>query len=83
MIKPPPSVVSASYPGRSVHVPSAARSSSLNTAPGSFTVSSSASTLVSTTLPNTGLFVFSAVIVAVWSGMDDVMANPMGSASMT
>ena len=54
----------------------------MNTAPGSFTVASSASTFVSVTLPSTGLFVFFAVTATVWFGVADVIANSTGCPSM-
>ena len=72
-------MTSDSYPGTSTHDPSAACSSSLNTAPGSTVPGASASTFVSTTLPSTGALLFSAVTFAVWFGVVDVMANSTDS----
>ena len=74
-------VVRASLPGTVAQLSSASRCSSLNTAPGSFTVASSASTFVSTALPSTGLFALSAVTATASPGVSSASENSTGCVS--
>ena len=81
MIRPSPSVTSASWPGTVSQESSARRCSSLNVAPGSTVAGESASTFFSTAPPSTGLFTFVAVTATSSPGVSSARVNSTGSVS--